>query len=502
MGIIIRQSIKGTLVNYIGVLIGFFTTFFVLTRFLTAEEIGLTRVLVDTSMLFVGLAQMGTGSSIIRFYPYFKCKEKKDHGFFFWTVIVPLIGFVIFSVVFHLLKGYICERFSEKSELFVTYYKCIYPLSFAMLYMVVAESNSNVLMRIVVPKFVREVLVRALTLAVYLLYAFRFFNIDGFVYAFCGVYVVALLVDFVYLCSLKKISLKPDWKFLTPSLKKDYSYYTIFLITSTISSVLAPFANTYFISAEMGLVFTGIFAIATYITALVEIPYRSLGAIAQPQLSASIKDNNTAESNMLCKKISINQLLIGGFIFVVIWINLDLFFSLLPNGEQYAVAKWVVFILGLSKLFTSVFSISLSALNYSNYYYYSLIFSVIFTALSIYLNCKFIPLWGIEGAALATLVSVMVYYGLLIVLDVWKIQISPFSKKQIGVCVLFAVILLMSAAWQNYFVMPQSMFGKIIEAVVRTAVLLAFGAFVSYKCSFSEDINKMIKGKKIKQINS
>ena len=72
MGIIAKQSIQGTIVTYLGVAVGFVTTFFVLTRFLSAEEIGLARVLVDAATLFIGLAQLGTSSSIIRFYPHFK----------------------------------------------------------------------------------------------------------------------------------------------------------------------------------------------------------------------------------------------------------------------------------------------------------------------------------------------------------------------------------------------------------------------------------------------
>ncbi|MBO4621893.1 MAG: polysaccharide biosynthesis protein, partial [Paludibacteraceae bacterium] len=94
MGVIARQSIKGTVVTYLGVFVGFLTTFFVLTRFLSAEEIGLARVLIDTGTLFIGLAQLGTSSSIIRFFPYFKVPSSKDsqervnhNGFFFWTVI-------------------------------------------------------------------------------------------------------------------------------------------------------------------------------------------------------------------------------------------------------------------------------------------------------------------------------------------------------------------------------------------------------------------------------
>ena len=91
MGIIAKQSIQGTIVTYLGVAVGFVTTFFVLTRFLTAEEIGLARVLIDAATLFIGLAQLGTSASIIRFYPHFKEKgerlkvkgENTEHGFFF-----------------------------------------------------------------------------------------------------------------------------------------------------------------------------------------------------------------------------------------------------------------------------------------------------------------------------------------------------------------------------------------------------------------------------------
>ena len=59
MGVIAKQSIRGTIVTYLGIAVGVVTTFFVLTRFLTTEEIGLARVLIDAAMLFIGLAQLG-----------------------------------------------------------------------------------------------------------------------------------------------------------------------------------------------------------------------------------------------------------------------------------------------------------------------------------------------------------------------------------------------------------------------------------------------------------
>ena len=80
MGVIARQSIKGAVANYLGVAIGFVTTFFVVTRFLTTEEVGLTRVMVDAAMLFSSLAALGGNSSLIKFFPWFKNKNNVDDG--------------------------------------------------------------------------------------------------------------------------------------------------------------------------------------------------------------------------------------------------------------------------------------------------------------------------------------------------------------------------------------------------------------------------------------
>ena len=199
MGVIIRQTIKGTIINYIGVFIGFITTFFVITHLLTTEEIGLTRVLVDAGVLLAGLAQMGTGSSIIRYFPYFQNAEKKHHGFFFWTLIIPIIGFSIITLLSLLLKPQICSIFGEKSPLFVEYYYLLAPLSFFLLYLAVFETNSNVLMKIAFPKLVREVIIRLLTLVTYILYGYDLITFQQFIYAFCGVYGVAALINIIYL---------------------------------------------------------------------------------------------------------------------------------------------------------------------------------------------------------------------------------------------------------------------------------------------------------------
>ena len=499
MGIIAKQSIQGTIVTYLGVAVGFVTTFFVLTRFLTAEEIGLARVLVDAATLFIGLAQLGTSSSIIRFYPHFKEKgerlkvkgENTEHGFFFWTILIPLIGFGLFSVLYCACYTPLSHWFGEKSPLFVEYYYMVLPMAFFMLYQTVFETNANVRMHIVIPRAVRELITRIGLLAAYLLYSFRIVNIDGFVIALCAVYAVAMLCNIIYLFSLGEVSLRPDWQFVRnhPQLVKQYAFYTGFLLISAVASVLAPTLSSFFITAQMGLNYTGVFAIATYIAVMVSIPYRSVTAIAAPQLANAIKNNNQAEITHLIHQVSTTLLFIGGMILCAIWLNIDLIFHILPNGETYASARSVVLILGTSQLFIAVCSFTSSALNYSRYYAFSLLFSFILTALSILLNNLLIPHLGMEGAAMSNLISYAIYF-LLIVLTVRLCQhTATFTNQHLKILLLILCVLLTNFLWMKYLPINNIW----ISSILRTTILMGGACAIAWFKNLSPEINQQVR---------
>lgn len=498
MGIIIRQSIKGTIANYIGIAIGFVTTFFVLTKYLSPEEVGLTRALLDIAILFSGLAQLGTTASMMRYYPYFKDEEHKDHGVFFWSIVIPFIGFIIFLTVFLLCKDWIISKYIDNAPLLVNYYYFIIPLAFFMLYMSVFEVNSNVLMRITIPKFIREVVIRASLLIGYLTYGFfHYISLDGLVIWFCATYGLATLLNIIYLLSLKRISFKPDWAHLTPQLKKDFALYTLFLITAALAGNITPTLSTLFVSAKMGLAYMGIYAIATYIATLVEIPYRSLGAITQPRIAQAMKDNDIAAADMFCKKVSLHQLLAGAFIFVMIWMNIDLIFQILPNGSKYVEGKWVVFILACSRLFISTFGVGTSVLGYSRYYYMSLIFTILLTTCAILLNIYLIPLFGMNGSALSNLISYVIYLSLLLILIKWKIGTNPLSWAQLKVTLIIVSIFLLNIAWIHtlYPLFDKLPFtpkiNAIIDGIVKTLILGGAGIAAIYYWKVSTEVNHL-----------
>ena len=500
MGVVIKQSIRGTIVNYVGIIVGFVTTFFIITRYLSQEEVGLTRVLIDAAILYASFAQLGTASSIIRFFPYFKNENEKHHGFFFWTLVVPIFGFLFFLLAAKCLEGTILQTFSKNSDLFVTYYRFVFPLSLFMLYQTVFEANANVLMRIVVPKFVREVGVRVGLLVTYLLYGYwQVINLDGLVVGICITYFLAALVDFFYLLTLGRISFKPDFKVFTKPLLKDIGFYTLFMLLNAITVNVMPLLNTFFVSAGMGLSFTGIYAISNYIATVVEVPNRSLNAIVQPEIAQSFKDQDYAHAETLCKSVSLHLMLSSILIFFFIWINIDALFMVLPNGDKYEAGKSVVLILGIAKCMGSTLFVTSSALNYSKYYYWSFIFTVMLTAMAIVLNVLLIPRWGIDGASLSQLISYFIFYVCLLVLVWMKLNINIFSKAQLKVVALFAGLLLLNFGWVKwinplFMGLPFPMKADaLIDAGVKSCLLLAVTIIVCYYWHISEDVNNLIR---------
>jgi O-antigen/teichoic acid export membrane protein len=467
-------------------------------HFLSTEQVGLTRALVDAAILLATLAQLGTGASVMRFYPHFKDKSSKDHGFFFWTLVVPFFGIFIFSFLYIIFKAPISEYFQKNASLFVQYYYYVIPLAFFVLYLTIFEVNANVLMRITVPKFIREVGNKTILLVSYLLFAFNIISLDGLIISLSVNYALCTLLNIIYLFSLHRISIKPDFSFITKKLAKEYLFYTLFLVIAALGTAIMPFLNSFFLTGMMGLAFTGIWAIASNFVALIEMPYRSLGAITQPAISEAIKNSDFKEADRLCKQVSLHQLLLVGFIFILIWINIDTLFAIMPNGEQYVAGKWVVFILGISRLLSSALSIGGSIINYSKYYYFSLIFTIIMTVAAVLFNNYLIPIYGLEGAAFATLIPYIIYFILIYGFNYLKFRTLSLSGGQLKILLILAILLAANFLSMKYFSpllsnLPlKPLIINIIDSAIRSILTVSVGVFLVIQWQISDSVNDLL----------
>ena len=275
-------------------------------------------------------------------------------------------------------------------------------------------------------------------------------------------------------------------------------FYTLFMLTAALAGNVIPMLSKFFVAGKTGFHLAGVFTIATNMAALVEMPYRSLGAISRPHISDAMAKQDIKQADTLCKSVALHQFIAGTFVFFLIWINIDFIFDLLPNGDIYRLGKWAVLILSLSRLVYSTLGIVSTALSYSKYYYYSLIFTILLAAMSIALNEWWVPKWDINGGALANLVSYFIYFILLLAFIKWKIGVMPLSRKLLPVVavilVLFAFNWLWTRALTPLLLKPfeRPIFGLSINAVLKTAIFIVLGLTAIYKLKVSQSVNDLI----------
>ena len=164
--------------------------------------------------------------------------------------------------------------------------------------------------------------------------------------------------------------------------------------------------------------------------------------ITSPLVAEALNKDNKVKLESLLKKTSINLIIVSGFFFLLINLNLNDFYQII-NQKGYASAASVVIIVSLGKLFTMSMGCTNNIISNSKYYTYVFWFSISSAILAIILNYNFIKAHGIIGAAFATLIVIVIFNLLKIILVQYLFKIHPYSKKTLGVLLSVIIIYLL-----------------------------------------------------------
>lgn len=452
--VIARQSVKATIISYIGATLGFITTFFILTKFLSPEEIGLTRILLEVATLFSSIGLIGLTSSIYRFFPYFKDKDEYyDHnnllihkGFFYYITTISFLGISFASIFYIVFKPFIIEIFTKNSPLYINFYYSVIPLTFFLGFWTIYELYAAQLMRVVVPRFIREVLMRCSLLIVYLLYAFKVVNLEMMVYLYICVYGISMLFCLWYLSHLIPINMKHKKNIISEEVKKVFFRYTILYTIGAIGTIMSSRMDLFMVSSidKGGLTSVGIYTIAFYMVAVLDIPSRVIMSMSTPAVAISMSNNDMSRTQQLFKKVALYELLSGMFIFVAVWTSIDSIFKIMPNGEEYVSGKWVFFFLGLAKMVELIFNFGTVIVSCSKYYYWNIYYTISVIIIAFLSNYYLIPQYQIKGAAISTLITMFIGFGGQQLLIYRNINVHPFSRKMLKLIIIGIVSIIIS----------------------------------------------------------
>lgn len=490
-GVIAKNSFWASIVNYSGSLVGLFTTFYLFPLVFTTSENGVFRLFIEMGALLAGVAQMGTGYSIWKFFPRFK-NDGGHNGAGFWLIVIPLIGFVMVGLMLLWGQPLVVKYLIENSGDFLPYYYWLIPFVFFFVFNTVFEIFLAALGNIVYSSFLRENVVRILLGLLGWCYYIGVVDFDQTMYSIPAVYGVVMLLNLGYLLRKTSLSFKPNWRFVREQegLKGEFYRYTGYLFLTYVAMLVLQRMDFLMVSSMKGSADTGIYAIAVNMAVLIEIPTRSILQIANPKLSEAIHVGDRQEIERLYQKTSLNQFILGALALLLIWVNIDVVYHFMPNGQVYETGKWAVFYLGVGKLCVLLQGNSAAMLIFSKRYYLSLLLNAVSIAVGVLMNQYLIPIYGINGAALAT-AGVWLASGIVMAILVYMVYgMQPVTRGVVLSILLFAVVFIINHCW---VVAASGTLQILLWASVKSLVLVGAALLLILRFRLSEDVYSMAK---------
>ncbi len=491
MGIVIRQSIKNSIVSYAGAAIGMVNVLWLTPTYLSTSEMGLTRFMLDFGLLLAQFAQAGVSHMAIRFFTYFQDESKKHNGFLGFLLVIPFIGFAVLTLIYIFLNPLFTDIYQQESPELLRYYFYFLPLIFFLVYMSVLEAYIRVHLRIVVPALIREIFLKVTNIVLILLYGWHILDFHQLIILFIASYGVAVVLLLVYIKKLGRLYLVLDLSFVRTPLFRQMFSYGFFVLLGGAGTLLASKIDTLMVAAyKGGLNLTGVYALAFNIAMVIEIPRRAITQISTPLVADAWRRNDQKQIQSLYQKSSINQLIAGAFLFLGVWCNIDFIFDIIPNGQVFETGKWVVFIIAMSRVTDMANGINSEIVVNSKYYRFDLFTMVLLAFLTIFLNSILIPRYQIIGAAMGTFFSVASYNAIRTVFLWVKFRMQPFTKKTwitLGIIAISFAIASVTPVFTGGF--EYTVATILLRSVVIT---LVYGALI-YWSGVSEELNGLAK---------
>lgn len=442
MGVVQKEGIRNTVIYYLGVVLGYFNMAVFLPKILHSDQYGLIRFLFPFASILAFFYLVGLPNVIMRFFPYLKDVRKRHNGILFFAFSLAGTSIVVITSLFFIFKPIVLEVYSKKAALFVQYYYVVFPLAIGITIFEIFNAYNRSLLKTNFAVFINEVYVRGAVLVLAILYLGHLFSFQVFLYLFVASYFSNAIIMVVYTYSHKALFLSPSKKIFKAPLFKQMINYGLFNFFGGASGMLIDKIDVLFIGGYLGLTDTGIYGIAILMASAIALPAKALMQVLFPITADAFKNNDYKKLSYLYSSSCSNQLFIGAFVFILVWINFDGFFSLVHPA--FLAAKTAFLILSISRLFDMATGINNLLIVNSKYYRYDLVFTSLLIGLTILCNQLLIPRFGMAGAAFATGGSI-VAYNIAKYSFVWaKLKLQPFNMETVKIVLTITAIFFVS----------------------------------------------------------
>jgi len=479
MGIVLNQSFKNTIITYIGFAIGAINTLYLYPIYLGATYYALTNYILSAANVIMPLFAIGMQNTLVKFYSQYKTEEEREQ-FLSFTALFPILMCIPLGIIGIFFFDDITAFVTKKNPVVKEFMLLIPFVGICMAYFEIFYAWARVHMHSVFGNFIKEVGLRLVsTIALIGLY-FHWMTLIQFVYFTAGIYFVAFLITMFYAFYIKR----PNFQITIPENVKSVMEYTFYIILSGSVANLLLDGDKLILNQYMEIENIAYYSVATYIALVISVPSRAMHQIVYPITAKLMHENKHDELNTLYKKTSINLQIVGGFVMLCIFVNINQLYEIVP--EDYRGGIPVVFMIGLSKYFDLILGNNNAIIFNTKYYRTVLFLGLGLVVLTFVLNVIFIPIFGIMGSAFATLLSITFYSLAKLLFVVKKLDLYPFTKQNLHSLALTTVLFLVFYFWE-FPVYP--LIGIALKSILVTILYI----YLNYKFKISTDINQVLE---------
>ena len=486
MGIVIRQSFWTSVITYIGVAVGYVNSLILFPAFLSTEQIGLIRQLQAAALLLVPVASLGISATTVKFHPEFASGKRSSKEFFTLMLSGAVIGFLLNLALILVFKSELISFFQKKSELVNDYFYVIILLLLFLTVSAVFESYLRARFNIVFNNLVNGVVIRVMVGLSVILYGSHLIGFEFTVNSLIAIYGLAMLLISIYAFKTDPFSIKFPFTEIGPARISGIANYSFYSILGTAGNVILLNIDILMVTGLAGLSQTGIYTTAFYIGLVIEMPRRAISQISIPVISAALNKGEFEVVKNHYKRVSINQIIIGGLLFLGIIANLDNIYNLIPNKENFIAGMPVVVIIGIAKLIDMAFSQNSEILMLSKHYRLNVITVLILGFFTVLFNYLLIPEYGIIGAGFASLAAIALFNIVKLILIKVKLGFQPFSWHTAYLVAWIAAVYYLST------LLP--FLGNVfLDILIRSTAITVLFTGPIYMLNISPEINETIR---------
>lgn len=481
MGIVASQSFKNMVTTYAGFLIGAINTLFLYTEFLSDAYYGLVGYMLSLAFLVMPLMAFGVHNTLVKFYSSFKTRVSLN-SFLTLMLFLPILIIIPALIIMYFGSDIIGDFLTEEKEntIIKGYLWHTIIIAISLAYFEVFFAWSKVQMQTVYGNFMKEVFHRLGVMLLLFLLHFNIIDLEQFMWGIVLVYVLRMLAMKIYAFSVKfpVITFKK-----VSNLKNILKYTFLIIIAGAVSSSLLDIDKVMLGKLLPNLKHIAYYNVAIFIATVISVPQRAMHQILMPLSAKYLNEKDYNALGDLYKRSSLNLFIVGGFIFLLIVLNINQLYFFI--SEDYRVGLNVVILISVSKLYDALLGSNNAILFNSDYYRMVLVLGVLLVVLMIVLNIVFIPLYGINGAAMATFIAIFIYNSIKLLFVYKKFKILPFTSNtfKIGCFILLGVLV---------FYFWEFSFHPLVNIGLKSSLIALLYIFFVYRFDFSEDITALI----------